>query len=87
MAFTAYLFNKYPGLEVTDDNLAAQRALKEAEEVMRAMWAEEDEKRRRRWEEEDRERQAQWEAEMAARRAQLEQEEMERRRRYAALHD
>lgn len=79
LAFTAYLFNKYPGLDATQD---AQR-LEEAERVMREKYAREDAERRARWEAEEAERQRRWAEEEAARKRRMEEEEAARRQRWA----
>jgi hypothetical protein len=78
LAFTAYLFNKYPGLDATQD---AQR-LEEAERVMREKYAREDAERKSRWDAEEAERQRRWAEEEAARKKRMEDEEAERKRRW-----
>jgi hypothetical protein len=78
LAFTAFLFNKYPGLDATQDAMRLQ----EAERVMREKYAREDAERKARWESEEGERRRRWDEEEAARKRRMEDEEAERRRRW-----
>jgi hypothetical protein len=48
LAFTAYLFNKYPGLELMEDNAAQQKALQEAERLLKEKYEQEEAERKRR---------------------------------------
>eukprot|EP01122_Echinamoeba_exundans_P003462 TRINITY_DN1355_c0_g1_i2.p1 TRINITY_DN1355_c0_g1~~TRINITY_DN1355_c0_g1_i2.p1 ORF type:complete len:703 (-),score=225.91 TRINITY_DN1355_c0_g1_i2:487-2595(-) len=79
LAFTAYLFNKYPGLDMPDDNVSSAR-LQEAESLLQEKFKREDEERRLRWEQEEADRQRRWQQEEAERRRALEDEEAARRR-------
>jgi len=63
LAFTAYLFNRYPGLEVLDDNVLQQKALQDAEALMKHKFEEEDKQRALRWQYEEEERRKKWEEE------------------------
>lgn len=82
LAFTAYLFNKYPGLDAFDSE-DAQKKLKEAEDALREKYLKEEELRKKRWEEEEAERHRKWEEEERLRREQLEREEEDRKRKWA----
>lgn len=79
LAFTAFLFHKYPGLDATQDN----RRLEEAERVMREKYAREDAERRARWEAEEETRRKRWESEEDERRARIAEEEEMMRKRWA----
>jgi len=79
LAFTAYLFNKYPGLEVIDDNVGQQRALEEAENLLKEKFRREEEERKRKWEQEDLDRQQTFLDEEEERKRKWEDEERNRR--------
>lgn len=80
LAFTAYLFNKFPGLDILDDNTAQQKALEEAEILMKEKWDLEERERQLRWLQEEEERRRKWEAEEVARKYRQQQEEDDRKR-------
>lgn len=82
LAFTAYLFNKYPGLDNFDNTEETNRRLKEAEEALQEKLRKEEEERRRRWEQEELERKRKWEEEERMRREQAMREEEERKRQW-----
>lgn len=78
LAFTAYLFHKYPGLDVTND---AQK-LEEAERLMQEKYQREEMERKARWEAEEAERQRRWLEEENARNARMAAEEEARRKKW-----
>jgi len=81
LAFTAYMFNKLPGLEVMNDDAAQKRALEEAERLMKQKFEEEERLRKERWEKEERERQEAWKKkDDEARRKWQEEEDLRRKR-------
>ena len=79
LAFTAYLFHKYPGLDATQDRIR----LEEAERVMREKYAREDAERKARWEAEEEARRKRWQAEEDERKARMAEEEEMLRKRWA----
>lgn len=87
LAFTAYLFHRYPGLEVLSggESEAKNRdRLEEVARVMRAKYAEDDEARAKRWAEEERERRERWRVEEEERAARALEASAERKRRWEA---
>jgi len=82
MAFTAYLFNKYPGLEGLQDSVSHQK-LQEVEMALQQRYQEEDRMRAQRWDQEEADRRRAWEDQEMQRRRQLEMEEVARREQLA----
>mmetsp|Transcript_13920 Transcript_13920/g.15375 ORF Transcript_13920/g.15375 Transcript_13920/m.15375 type:complete len:728 (-) Transcript_13920:42-2225(-) len=83
LAFTAYLFNKHPGLEVEDDDARQKKILEEAERLMQEKWAREEAERKARWDKEQEEKHKQWEQQEAERRRQWELQEAANREKMA----
>eukprot|EP01121_Diplochlamys_sp_Union-15-3_P015421 TRINITY_DN5093_c0_g3_i2.p1 TRINITY_DN5093_c0_g3~~TRINITY_DN5093_c0_g3_i2.p1 ORF type:complete len:556 (+),score=162.62 TRINITY_DN5093_c0_g3_i2:555-2222(+) len=83
LAFTAYLFNKYPGLEVLNNDDAQKKALEEAELLMRQKLEEEARQQKLRWEQEERERHEAWLKQEQEKKAKWEAEELARKQRWA----
>lgn len=84
LVFTAYLFNKFPGLELLEDNAKQKQDLEEAERLLKLKFEEEEKARQLRWEQEEEERRLAWMREEEERKLRIQVEEEERRRNFEA---